>query len=106
MKSEKEIEQIVRKFYITASSKMDKKVCDDVSNIIKKHKHKPVTVNQSPIWRIIMKSPISKIAIAAIVIIGCIIGFTMFNKTSGIALANVLTQIDKIDAYMYETNSR
>ena len=104
MKSEKEIEQIVRKFYITASSKMDKKVCDDVSNIIKKHKHTPVTVNQSPIWRIIMKSPISKIAIAAIVIIGCIIGFTMFNKTSGIALANVLTQIDKIDAYMYETN--
>ena len=56
------------------------------------------------IWRIIMKSKISKLAAAAIVIFACIIGLTMLNKTSGIVLAKVLTQIEKINAYMYETN--
>ena len=54
--------------------------------------------------RIIMKSPISKIAIAAVVIIVFITGLTLFDKTSEVVLANVLTNIEKIGSYKYETN--
>jgi hypothetical protein len=52
--------------------------------------------------RLIMKSPISKIAIAAIVVIAAITGLTMFDKTSGVVLADVLTKIERIGAYKYQ----
>jgi hypothetical protein len=65
------------------------------------NKIEPAT-NRISLGRIIMKSPVSKIAIAALIVIACIIGLTMFDKTSSIALANVLTQIEKISTYMYE----
>ena len=90
MKSEKEIEQIVRKFYITASSKMDKKICDDVSDIIKKHKQTQVTVNQSPIWRIIMKSNITKLAVPAVIIIAILL---ILNNKSVDITSNVYAEI-------------
>ena len=107
MKSEKEIEQIVRKFSITASSKMDKKVCDDVSDIIKKHKNTSVTVNQSPIWRIIMKSNITKLTAAAVILIACLLGLTLWRSTgSGITLADVLTSIEQVSAYEYKMSSK
>ncbi len=58
--------------------------------------------NQINLGRFIMKSPISKIAIAAVVIIACTLGLTMFDKTASVALASVLAQIEKINSYMYE----
>ena len=61
--------------------------------------------NRINLGRFIMKSPVSKIAIAAIVIIACIIGMTMFDKTSSVALGDVLAQIEKFQAYMYEMNA-
>ena len=54
--------------------------------------------------RIIMKNPISKIAVAAVVVIACIAGLTMINQTSSVALGKVLKQIEKISAYKYEMN--
>jgi len=52
--------------------------------------------------RLIVKNPISKIAVAAVIIIACMTALTMFERTSGIALANVLNQIEKIGTYMYQ----
>jgi hypothetical protein len=57
-------------------------------------------------WRIIMKSPITKLAVAAVVIIACLIGLSLWRTTSsGIALADVLAQIEKTSAYRHECNS-
>jgi outer membrane lipoprotein-sorting protein len=39
------------------------------------------------IWRITMKSPITKIAVATLLIIACLMGVFMFNQTSGVAWA-------------------
>ena len=67
------------------------------------NKEEPAT-SRINFGKIIMKSPISKIAIAAVVVIVLVVGITIFNKTSGVVLANVLTQIEKISAYKYEVN--
>lgn len=48
---------------------------------------------------IIMKNPITKLVIAAVVIIACITGVFMFTGTSGIALAEVLEKIERVMAY-------
>ena len=49
------------------------------------------------IWRVIMKSPITKLAVAAVALIACGIGLSLWRTTgSGIALADVLARIEKV----------
>jgi len=52
------------------------------------------------IWRIIMRSPFTKLAVAAVVIIACAIGLSLWRTTgSGIALADVLAQVEKARSF-------
>jgi len=52
---------------------------------------------------IIMKSPITKLATAAVVIIACLIGLSLWRGTeSGIALADVLARIEQVKAYRHK----
>jgi len=54
----------------------------------------------------IMKSRITKLAAAAVIIITCVIGLSLWRTTgSGIALADVLAQIEKVGAYRHQCNS-
>lgn len=54
-------------------------------------------------WRIIMKNPVTKISAAAVVIVGCFLGHLLFQGTdSGIALGDVLDQMNRIKAYKYQ----
>jgi outer membrane lipoprotein-sorting protein len=58
------------------------------------------------IWRTIMKNPITKLAAAAVIIIACSTGIILWRSTaSGIALADVLTRIEHVTAYMYQMHS-
>jgi len=50
-----------------------------------------------------MKSPLTKLAIAAAVLIACVIGLSLWKATgSGIALADVLARTEKVKAYRYQ----
>lgn len=50
-----------------------------------------------------MKSPIAKLAAAALIIIACLIGLFLWRTTgSGIALADVLAQIEKVKTFRYK----
>ena len=50
-----------------------------------------------------MKNPIAKLAIAAVLVVAATMGLTLWRGTgSGIALADVLTQVQQITAYMYQ----
>jgi len=54
-------------------------------------------------WRMTMKSPIMKLAVAAVIAVAAISGIVMWTHTgSGIALANVLAQVQQATAYMYQ----
>ena len=56
-------------------------------------------------WRILMKNPITKLAVAAVVIIACLIGVSFWRTSgSGIALADVLARIEKVKAFRYKTS--
>lgn len=55
-------------------------------------------------WRSIMKRPATRLAIAAVILIACAIGLSLWKTTgSGIALANVLAQVQQTTAYMFQT---
>jgi len=54
-------------------------------------------------WRMTMKSPIMKLAVAAVIAVAGIAGIVMWRGTgSGIVLANVLAQVQQATAYMYQ----
>lgn len=55
--------------------------------------------------RQLMNNPISKIAVAAIVIAACVLGGILVNSTSSVALADVLAKIETVSVYMFRTTA-
>lgn len=50
-----------------------------------------------------MKSPFAKLAIAAAVVVACLMGLFLWTGTqSSVALADVLTRLQQVSAYMYQ----
>lgn len=57
-------------------------------------------------WRTIMKSPLSKLAIAAAVVVAGIAALFMWTGTQpSVALADVLTRIQQVRAYVFRSSS-
>ena len=103
------IEKVVRDFCVAKTSdikttfKMDERIINDALQAHEKTKKNQPAGLQPNIGRTIMKSPITKIAAAAvIVLIGAAITSLWPGGSSGVALADVLTQIEKVKAYMYK----
>ena len=62
-----------------------------------------VTVRSFSLRDTIMRSPLTKLAAAAIVIIACGIGLSLWKTTgSGIALADVLARVEQVKAYSFK----
>jgi len=57
------------------------------------------------IWRVIMKSSITKLAVTAVIIIACVIGISLWRSTgSGIALAEALARYEQVKAFRSKGN--
>ncbi len=113
MSTVEKIENLINRFCETmksstiASEEMDKKVLSDALTIYEKCR-KTKTIHLQPnIWSKFMKNPIIKLATAAVVIIACLAGLSLWKMTgSGIVLADVLTRLDQVKAFRFkETGS-
>jgi hypothetical protein len=81
---------------------MHNRILNDVLAAQEQTKKTKSGLAQANLWRTVMKSPLTKLATAAIVAIACLIGLSLWRGTeSGIALADVLAQIDKVKAFRY-----
>jgi hypothetical protein len=101
MKPADNMRKSFRKLHIPTSSELDKKIHDEISRVSgQTDTNKPAT---PVLWKIIMKSNITKFAAAAVIIIVCFAGLHFWNSTgSGIALADVLTRLEQVTAYSYK----
>jgi len=100
MKSADEIKKFFKNAAIDTNPEMDKTVLNKVLSVQEKTKS---AVTKPIIRRIIMKSPITKLAAAAVIIIAVFFGLPFFQgNSSGIALADVLAQIEKVKAFRYK----
>jgi len=97
------INELIKKLQLKASADLDRRVHEDISRALTEPKKTESAPPEPNIWRIIMKSPITKLATAAVVIIACVIGLSFWRTTgSGIALADVLAHIEQVKAYRYQ----
>src|SRR4030042_3708244 len=100
MRPAEKTNELIKKLQLKASADLDRRVHEDISRALTEPKKTKPAPPEPNIWRIIMKSPITKLATAAIVIIACVIGLSLWRTTgSGIALADVLAQIEKVKAF-------
>jgi hypothetical protein len=101
------INELIKKLQLKASANLDRRVHEDISRALTEPKKTKSALPEPNIWRIIMKSPITKLATAAVVIIACVIGLSLWRTTgSGIALADVLARIEKAKAYRYQWSTK
>lgn len=98
MKAADKIKQFFKDAELSINPDTDEKIFEDVHQAQQKSKEDLPALPEN-VWRITMKNPITKLTIAAVVTIACIIGVLMFSGTSGIALAEVLDQIEQVMTY-------
>ena len=99
------LKRFFKKAELSINSDTDEKIFQDVLQAQQK------TIKQKPaqpvnIWRIIMKSPISKLAAVAIIIVALLISFQFSN--SGVAWGAVLEQVEKAQNIVFRitTNTK
>jgi len=103
MKSADNLKRLFKDAELSINPDTDERVFEDVLQA-QQDTQKNLPAMPESIWRITMKSPITKLATAAIVAIACLIGLSLWRGTeSGIALADVLARVEKVKAVRYKT---
>ncbi len=82
----------------------DERVFRDMLQAQEEHSNQPRTRISK--GRLTMKSPLAKLAVAAAIAIACVMGLFMWTGTqSSVALADVLTRLQQVNAYMYQMSA-
>ena len=77
MKPTDDIHKLIKKLQIKASAKLDRRVHDDISRALAKSQETEPAVAQPNIWRFITKGGVTKLAVAAVILITFGIGFSI-----------------------------
>jgi len=87
MRPAEDIEKLLKNINIDTNAKTDEAVFADVIEAFEKSKSRKTSAPEQNIWRIIMKSPITKLAAAAVIILAVVFSFSIFDKSMPTAYA-------------------
>ena len=82
MKPADDIEKLIKKINVTPRAEMDNRTLDDIFEAQEKSKKTQSAESGPTVWRIIMKRPITKFTVAAVIIIAVLVGIQL----SGISI--------------------
>jgi hypothetical protein len=106
MRSAEDIIHLIKNARIIINPEIKKVALKELIKELRKPKTIGTAMTKPAIWRIIMKSPITKIAAAAAVVIACLTGLFFWKSTgSGIVLADVLARVEQVTSYRYQVSS-
>jgi len=106
MRSADDIKRLFRNAELRIHPDGDERVFEDVLQA-RRHPMEDQPATPDSTWRTIMRSPLTKLAAAAVVVIACLIGLSFWRTTgSGIALADVLARIEQVKAYRSTTSAQ
>ena len=82
---------------INTSAEMDRRILHDILKAQKEFKRTKLAGTQPNIWRNIMKSPITKLAAAAVIVIAVFIGIEQFDtNSSSVVWADVAERFESV----------
>jgi hypothetical protein len=100
MKAEEKIRELICKSEMQIGPDADKKILGDAAENLSRLKQQRAAKTGPSIWRIIMENKTMSFAAAAMIIIACMTGISLWRTTgSGIALADVLARIKQVNAF-------
>jgi len=106
MKSADDIRQLFKNAELRIHPDADERMFEDVLQA-RRHPLKDQPATPDSTWRKIMRSPLTKLAAAAVVVIACLIGLSFWRTTgSGIALADVLARIEQVKAFRFQWSDK
>jgi hypothetical protein len=86
MRTVEDIKRLIKNLHDKTCAQMDERVLKDVLFALEESE-KTSALTEPNIWRIIMKSPITKLAAAAVIIVGVVLSITFWDKTTPTAYA-------------------
>ncbi len=99
MRSADNLKRLFKNAELSVNPDTDEQVFEDVLQAQRKVREDLPAAPVSS-WRITMKSPKAKLSVAAVVIIACVIGLSIWrNAGSGIALADVLARVEQVKVF-------
>ena len=98
-----DIEKQIQEINFRASDGLRKRILEDALKAQQKSKQTDSASTRLNIRRIIMKSPITKFAAAAVIILAVVFGIWFFvGGSTSVALADVLQKVEQVQAFMYK----
>jgi len=105
MRASKHIEQLAHNIHFRPDEKTDERILAEAEAALRNRTFPATKPEKMRI--IIMRNPIVRLAVAAVVVIACGIGLSLWRTTgSGIALADVLARIEKVKAFRYQWSAK
>ncbi len=101
MKPAEKIERLIKKSRYKASPEAYDRALDSFLQAVDAHEKQKSTLTGPNIWSTIMKSKITKLAAAAVIIIAVLVGIYNIGGSS-VALAGVLERVEQTHAFMYK----
>ena len=99
-------EKLIRDLHvleINTSAEMDQRILHDTLKVQQELKQTKLAGNQPDIWRIIMKSPITKLAAAAAIIIAVLIGINQLGgSATSVAWSEVLEKAEQCPTVIFD----
>ena len=98
MRTSKHIEQLAGNVHFRPDEKTDERILAQAEAALGKRTFPDTKPEKMRI--IIMRNPIIRIAVAAVVVIACVIGLSLWRATgSGITLADVLARVEQVKSF-------
>ncbi len=99
-----DIKRLFRDAELVLHAEPDDRIFAEMARAQEQQTQRPRTLPD--IWRQAMRKPIVKLSMAAVVVFACLFGNLLWRGTgSGVVLADVLTQIQQVKAYLYQMTS-
>ena len=99
-------EKLIRELVLPGTKAADERILNDALAAFEKSKVVKSAEHQPNVWRIIMKSPITKLAAAAVIIIAIVVGIHQFGGSidgASVAWAEVAEKVNQIQTYIHRT---
>jgi hypothetical protein len=106
MNGEENIKRLYKQAKLDTLVERDKAVLEKMKEIYLEERKAGPKTDSFSIWSIIMKSPITKLAAASVIVIAFFASLHFWKSTgSSVALADVLTRIEQVTGYTYQLKS-
>ncbi len=104
MRPAENIEKLIKNIDIDTNAKIDEAVLGELVEAFEKSKVKKTSATEQNIWRIIMKSRITKLAAAAVIIVAVILGLNITDgpDIASVAWSEVIEKVEQIPALTFD----